>query len=192
MHGIGHPIGVRNQRRVEIDPLHMSDVGYLLHSLRNLFAPLARSAVETRMINTDRSQSRHENAHMGVGGAQRIDEGKIIGDEFVAIVRPVARIGVVDAQMDHRNIGTKLQCGTKFRLIEIGTMAMTQQGRAGFAEVLHLITLAEQALQHHRVGILLAVGHSGTVGNTIPDTGHFDGAACRQGEQKEEKEQRKK
>ena len=192
MHGIGHPIGVRNQRRVEIDPLHMSDIGHLLHSLRNFLAPLARSAVETRMINTDRSQSRHENAHMGVDCAQRIDEGKIIGDEFVAIVRPVARIGVVDAQMDHRNIGTKLQRGTKFRLVEIGAMAMTQQGRTGFAEVLHLIPLAEQALQHHRVGILLAVGHSGAVGNTIPDTSHFDGAACGQGEQKEEKEQRKK
>ena len=75
MHGIGHPIGVRNQRRVEIDPLHMSDVGYLLHSLRNFLAPLARSAVETRMVYTNRSQSRHENAYMGVDCAERIDEG---------------------------------------------------------------------------------------------------------------------
>ena len=97
MHRVGQPIGVRHQGSVEIDPFHTGDFGHLLHGLRNFFAPLARSAVKTRMIDADRRQARHENAHMGVDCAQRIDECKIIGDEFVAIVRPVARIGIVDA-----------------------------------------------------------------------------------------------
>ena len=131
------------------------------------------------MIDADRRQARHKNAHMGVDCAERIDEGEIIGDKFVAIVRPVARIGVVDAQMDHGNIGTKLQRGAKFGLIKIRTMAATQQSGAGFAKVLHLIAFAEQTLQHDGVSLLLSVGHTGAVGDTIPHAGHFDYAARR-------------
>ena len=81
--------------------------------------------------------------------------------------------------MNHGNIGTKLQRGAKFGLIKIRTMAATQQGGAGFAEVLHLIAFAEQTLQHHGVSLLLSVGHTGAVCDTIPHAGHFDYATRR-------------
>ena len=126
MHRIGQPIGVRHQGRVEIDPFHPGNIGHLLHGLRNFFAPLARAAVKSRMINANRRQARHENAHLRIDCTQRIDESEIIGDEFVAIVRPVARIGIVDAEMHHGDIGTKLQRRAKFGLVKIRTMTATQ------------------------------------------------------------------
>ena len=94
--------------------------------------------------------------------------------------------------MNHSNVGTKLQCSAKFGLIKIRTMTATQQGGAGFAEVLHLIAFTEQTLQHDGVSLLLSVGHTGAVGDTIPHAGHFYHAACRKGKQEKEKKKRKK
>ena len=49
--------------------------------------------------------------------------------------------------MDHGNISLKLQRLTKFRLLEIGAMAVSQEGSPWFSEVTHYIILSEHTLQ---------------------------------------------
>ena len=74
--------------------------------------------------------------------------------------------------MNHGNISLKLQRLTKFRLLEIGTMAMSQEGGTWFSEVTHEIILSEHTLQLRRIGILLAIGDARAVGDAIAHASH--------------------
>ena len=124
------------------------------------------------MIVANRRKAREDDAHFRIGLSQRIHECHIVAHKLISEVGPISRISVVDAEMDHGNISLKLQRLTKFRLLEIGAMAVSQKSGTRFAKVTHEIILSEHTLQLCRIGILLAIGDARAVGDAIAHASH--------------------
>jgi len=71
-----------------------------------------------------------------------------IGDgECVAVIGPVARVGVVGAEMDHGYVGRKLKCMCEFFRLAVRVVAFPEQCGAVAPEVAHLIAFAKRLLQ---------------------------------------------
>ena len=63
----------------------------------------------------------------------------IIGDELILIVRPIARIRVIDPQMNHGDVRAESQGLLVLFLQEVGAMSSSEQGRSRLPEVLYLV-----------------------------------------------------
>jgi hypothetical protein len=53
-------------------------------------------------------------------------------------------------------------------------MAFAQEGGSRVAEVAHLVVVAKELLQLHRVGVLFSVADAHSVGHAIAHTGYAD------------------
>ena len=94
----------------------------------------------------DWQQAGHNDAGLGVGHAERIDEGAIVRNKLVAIVGPVARIGIVDAKVNHHNVGSKVHGLAELRLFGVRPMSTKEQCGTGSAEISYFIFLAQHLL----------------------------------------------
>ena len=82
----------------------------------------------------------------GIGLVERIYQGEVVVDEVIPEVRPVSRVGIVYAQMNHDDVALETQGVLIFFLLDVRAMAMIQQRRAGFAEVADFIVRPQQSL----------------------------------------------
>ena len=104
--------------------------GKLSHSFNGLlylFVPVARARLKTGVAVGNGSHSRHQDTRLWIDYTERVDQRQIVSDEIITIIGPVARIGIIDAQMNHNNISREGQCLLKFFLSDIGTMPFIQQ-----------------------------------------------------------------
>ena len=57
---------------------------------------------------------------------ERFDQGEIVRDEVIPIVRPVARIGVVESEMDNNQVACKIESCPVFLLFAVRTVSFVQ------------------------------------------------------------------
>ncbi len=178
------------QRGVEVNQFRAGGRGDVADGLLDEQAPVARARMKAEMIRAQGCQFGQDYAHVGIAGPQRVDDGEIVAREFGVVVRPVARVSVVDAEVDDGDVGPEVQRLAELRQLVVGQVAFAQQRGAGMAEVAHFVGVAEQALQLRGIGVDLAVGQLEAVGDTVAYAGHpdlfgCDGAERRQGRKRE-------
>ena len=74
----------------------------------------------------------------------------------------------------NNNVGIILQRLIIFLLFDIGIEALVECRCSRYAEVYHLILIAQESLQLGRIGVLLAILHARAVGDTISHTGNLN------------------
>ena len=112
---------------IEVYELDVGSSSYLLNGFLDLYVPVARAALETGMSVEDGCHQADENACVGIGCAERINEGAVVGDEILLPVGPVSWVGVVEAKMDHHPVGAEVQRLTEFWHLHVGPMSFAQQ-----------------------------------------------------------------
>ena len=122
-----------------------------------------------------RSHTSQYEAHLRIGSTQRIHYRKVVLDEFVAIVGPVARVGIVDAEGYHGNVALEGERLLKLLLHHLGAVAVIEQRGTGLAEVAHYIPLAQHTLQLRWIGVAGTVLDTGAVGDTVAYASHTYG-----------------
>jgi hypothetical protein len=70
----------------------------------------------------------------------------IIGDELILIVRPIARIRVIDPEMNHGDVWAESQSLLVLLLLEVGAMPRSEQCRSGLSEVLYQVLCSQLLL----------------------------------------------
>ena len=55
-----------------------------------------------------------------------IDQGQIILGEVIPVIRPVARIGIVQPEVDDDPVGGKVEGGLAFLLLVVRTVSLSQ------------------------------------------------------------------
>ena len=81
--------------------------------------------------------------HVFVLLAESIDERSVVGIEFVGIVGPVARIGIVETQMYDHHVGAKGQRVGIFGQVHVGIVAVAQERGTVVAEIAHFVGIAQ-------------------------------------------------
>ena len=167
MHGIFQDVRIRIERFVEVYHLHLFGLGNTCYRLLDFAVPITRTRLETRVAVRQRSHPCNEKTHLRVGLAEIIHQRTVVADELVAVVGPIARIGIIDAQMDHHNVARKGYRITVFLLLVVRAVSPVQQGSTRLAEVAHLVPLAQHLLELDGIGVHFAVLHPRSVGNAI-------------------------
>ena len=121
------------------------------------------------------SHTRQYEAHLWIGCTQRIHYRKVVLDKFVAIVGPVARVGIVDAEVYHGYVAFEGKHLLKLLLHHIGAVAVIEQRGTGLAEVAHYIPLAQHTLQLRGIGVVRTVLNTGAIGNAVAYASHTYG-----------------
>ena len=98
----------------------------------------------------------------------------IIGNELILIVRPIARVRVIDPEMNHGDVRTESQSLLVLLLLEVGAMPPSEQCSSRLPEVLYLVLRSQLLLQEDGVGFVLTVCESIAVGDAIADAGYAD------------------
>ena len=129
----------------------------------------------------DGGHAAYPHLDMGVGTAQGVDEGEVVGDELVAVVGPVARVGVVEAEVYDGLVGGKGYGIAIGLLLGVGAVPMVEQRGTRMAEVAHIVALAQHLAQTGGVGGLGGVLMAIAVGNTIAYASYADGSVGESG-----------
>ena len=79
--------------------------------------------------------------------AQAVDEGEVVGNELVAVVGPVARVGIVEPQVDDGLVGRKGEGIAPSLLLYVGAVPMAQECGSRVPEVAHAVTFAQHLCQ---------------------------------------------
>ena len=169
---VGKQVGPAVQRRVEVDELCPRSGGHLRHACLYLGMPIARAAGKATVAVEDGRQAAHPHADRGIDGAKRVDQGAVVPDKIIAILRPVARVGIVESQVHDNPVRTKGQRGAKLLHLHVGAVAAPQERRPGMTEVAHFKLRAKQAPQLCRIGQAVTAGDAVTIGHAIAHTGH--------------------
>ena len=172
---VGQHFGMGEEGFVEVDEAGTGGCRHTFDGALNEFVPIARSGQKSVVTVGDGRHPCEEKACLGVGGAERVDQRDVVLREIIAEERPVARIGVVDTEVNHHDVGTEIECISVDFLRDVRAVSATQQGRAGVAEVAHVIALAEAFLQARRVALGVAVGEAVAVGDAVAHAGHAEG-----------------
>ena len=147
----------------------------LFNLLLNLPIPVACTALEASVPVEDRCHAANDNLWIAVGVRlpETFDYAGIVAEELIAVVGPVAWVGVVEAQVDYHNVGSKLKCGLVFWQRGVWAVSFVQQGCTRMPEIAHLVLLAEQLLQLCGVGGLCRVLVPVSVCYTVAYTGNL-------------------
>ena len=178
VNGIFEDVRIRIERFMEVDELNALGLGYALDGQLDFGMPVAGARFETPMAIGQRSHACQEEAHLRVHLAEGLHERTIVANELVAIVGPVARVGIIDAQVDDHNVAGKGQGILVFLLLGVRAVSVVEQGSSGLAEVAHFVCIAQHSLQLHGVSVHFAVGHTRSVGNAIAHASHFNLLLC--------------
>ena len=94
--------------------------------------------------------------------------------ELVLEVRPVARVRIVDAQVNDHDVPGEIHRLPELFLLEIRPVSVTQERRARLAEVPDLVTVAEHFLQSDRIAFPLPVIQPHPVCNAVSHAGDLN------------------
>ena len=97
------------ERRVEVDELGIGTEGHLLDGPLNLGVPVACAALEARMAVEDGCHLADKDARLGVHDQETVYESPVVGNELFLPVGPVARVGIVQAQVDDHPVGPEVE-----------------------------------------------------------------------------------
>ena len=172
MQGIGKEFGVVVERRVQVDEPDVGSCSNLANGLLNGLVPVARTALETWMAMEDGRHQANPNPCLRIRHAERVDERTIIADELIAVVRPVARVGIVQSQMNDDEVGFEVHSLPELRQLRIRPVAVTEQGGSRVAKVSDVEALAQQLLKHNGIGGVLTVAQAVAIGDAIAHAGH--------------------
>ena len=109
---------------------------------------------------------------------QTVDELAVVVFEFVAEVRPIARVGIVQPEMYDRDISTEFQGFAVFFLFVVGTVSVSEECGSAFSEIPDFIVVAEHPLQLCRIGQAVAPFDAVAEGDAVADACHFDASVC--------------
>ena len=85
---------------MEIDQFGPGQFGDHPDGFLDLVVPLLGAGLETPVAIGQRRHQGDDYPRPGTDAAQRVDQGQVIPHEFIAVIGPVARIRIIDAQMD--------------------------------------------------------------------------------------------
>ena len=102
-----------------------------------------------------------------IGHAERVDECAVVANELVAVVRPVAWIGVIESEVDHDEVGLEIHRLSELRQLHVGPVAVIEQGGSRVSEVNHFVAVAQQLLQHYGIGCVLTIAQAIAVGDAV-------------------------
>ena len=172
MYGIGDELWIRIERLMEVDELRLSDASYGLDSLLNFLLPLLRAAFKAWVVVSDGREECDDDAALRVLLAQRVDESEVVAHELVAIVGPVAWIGVVYAEVYHSDVALESFRFSPFLLSYVGSMSVAEQCGARLPEVAHFVAVAQHLLQLRRIRLCSRVGERHAVCNAVAYARH--------------------
>ena len=167
--------------------------GHRLDFLLNLPVPSLRARNEAAVSAADGRHPGDEEPRLGIDTPETVDEREVIPHEFVPEMRPVPRVRVIDSQMDYDDVTRERHRLAELLLLKIRTMAVTQERRARFAEVPHLVSVAQQRLQLRRIAFLFPVIEPHPVRDAVAHAGNLDlgfqlGLPARIGRDKKERQ----
>ena len=174
MDSIREEVGTLVERLKEVEHLHTCTLCHLHDFLVDFVMPVARSALKARMQGSERRHSANHHAALGIDHPESVDQCSIVGDEVIAIVGPVARVGIVDTKMNHDNIGSESLGIGIFLLKDIWPMTLAEQCCSRLAEVAHFIAASQQVLQAHRISLSRSVSKTCAVCDAVAHTCHLD------------------
>ena len=174
MHGIFQQVRIRIKRFVEVYQLYSFCPGDTLDGQLDFLVPITGTRLETGMAVGQWSHARQEETYLRVHLTEGLHQCTIIADKLIPIVRPIAWIGVVDAEVDDHDVAGKGQGILVFLLLGVGAMSVVQECSTGLAEVTHLVLVAQHALELHGIGIHFPVRYPRTIGDAVSHTCHFD------------------
>ena len=186
--GIGKEVGAMVERLVQVDEVCSREMDYLLDGVLYLGMPVACAGLETGVAVEDGSHAAYVDLDTRIGLAQAVDEGEVVGDELVAIIGPVARIGIVEAEVDDGLVGCKGNGIVIGLLLHVGAMATAQEGGSRMAEVADLIPRPQQRGQLRGVRCAGWVAVAVAVGDAIAYTSHSNGVLCDNGDNRKNDE----
>ena len=102
-------------------PCHLSD-GFL-----NLSVPVARTTLEAWVTVEDGRHQANEDAYLGICCTEGINKGAVVGDKVLLPVGPVARVCIVQTQMDDYPVGGVVECLTEFGQFDVGAMPLREE-----------------------------------------------------------------
>ena len=162
------------QRLVKVDEFGPGSFGHRLNGLLDLPVPGFRARNEAGVVAADGCHPRDQEPRLGIDAPETVDKREVIPHEFVLEVRPVARVRIVDPQMNHDDVSGELHRLAELFLLEIRPVAVAQERRARLAEVPDLVAVAQQRLQLRRIAFPLPVVQPHPVRDAVPHAGDLD------------------
>lgn len=132
----------------------------------------------SRQLTSLRWESRNagqQETGLGVGTPEAVYQGQVVGRESVLQVRPVAGIGVVDAQVDDHDIPGKVHGLPELFLPHVRPVPLPQQRGAALAKIPHLVSGAQQTLKPRGIALLHPVIQLHPVSDAVTHARHFYG-----------------
>ena len=172
--GVGQQVRPSDQRLIEVDE---PGSGLPCDGLDGVLDVAVVRDVARQQPVVRRSEGRHPGdieLRLRIRFPQAFDEGQIVLHEVDSADRPVARVGVVDAEVDHDDVPGEGQRLLILGLLHIGAMSPPQQGRSRLPEVPDLVAVPQQRLQLSRIAVMLPVGNGHAIGDAVADTGDAD------------------
>ena len=167
MHGIREHPGIVIQGLVKVYILCPGAFDHLPDGLLDFPVVLLCTGEETSMRMAYGGHLCHDETCLGVPGFQTVHEGQVIIHEFPGVMRPVAGVCVVDAQVDDHYVTCKLQGLSEFLLVKIRPVPMPEEGGPGFPEVAHQVAIPQHALQLEGICVLLPVFQFHSIGDAV-------------------------
>ena len=124
------------------------------------------------MAMEDGRHQANPNPCLRIRHAERVDERTVVADELIAVVRPVAWVGIVQSKMNDDEVGFEVHSLSELRQLRIRPVAVTEQRCSRVAKVSNVEALAQQLLKHHGIGGVLAVAQAIAIGDAIAHAGH--------------------
>ncbi len=172
MHGVGQQLRPILQHGFEVDQPGPLCRGHPFDRLLDPVVPLAGTGLEPTVPMRDRGHPANVDLRRRIGRSKTRDQGGVIRDELVPVIGPVPRVGVVDPEVDHHDVGPKSDRRGILVGFRIGIMAPVQERRAAAAEVPYVIPRAEHPSQHGRIAVSFAIVDQHAVRDAVPDARH--------------------
>ena len=93
---------------------------------------------------------------------------------MIPVVRPVARGGIVQSEMDDYPVAGEVECRFVFFLLAVRAMSFVEQRGTAFTEIHHFVAVSQHALQLSRIRIDLPVLYACTVCHAITYTSYLN------------------
>ena len=153
-------VWIRIKRLVEVYQLYTFCLSDTFNGQLDFIVPVTSTRLETPMTIRQRSHSSQEETHLRIHLTERLHQGTVITDKFVSVVRPVAWVGIVDAEMYHYDVTGKSQGILILLLLGIRAMSLVQQSSSRLTEVTYFVLLTQHALQLHRISIYFSISNT--------------------------------
>ena len=174
MDGIRQQVRIWIERRMEIDEFRSAYSCHHLDGFLYFIVPQLGTRNEAGMPMGYRRHASQDKAYLGIGRTQRVHQRQIILYKFVSIVRPVSRVGIVDAQVDDCDIALEGHRLPILLLLHIRTVPVVQQGGARLSEVAYQVFVTQHLLQLYRIGEMLSILDTRTIGDAVAYASHLD------------------